>query len=191
MTLIQDRQPTALTSNPRLVLIDLQGLVARINLTRRTSEEEITLGAYEPKTHRRKPFINLEGRETDSSGKYILFQEREGGPLARVFERFTGFEMVEPGQRKVGYILTESGGIDTDSNYPGTYESVRLVLTTSLDLTSGVLPRCSVKLSRECGDGYDLRTERRDHTRIWGNFGSRRANLESQVPTSWFDYVHK
>lgn len=161
---------------PTLELINLGGLIQKLNSNISESEVEIKLGDFVPK--RKNAFFYRGNRKLETRGTYPLIQPSLGeilfGPISD-FE--SGVEL--------GYVLVETGLIDRASSYSGGYEIVRLRIKYPLELRNGYIPNSSVELLRETGKWEKPNQERRDYIYKL-DFLRSKADLSKVLPTEWF-----
>ena len=161
-------------------LLDIGGLVRKLNFMITESEGRITLGEFTPKNPRKDSFIyRLADRKTTSVGKYSLTQYSASRGL------WSLADVESP--RSLGYIFVETGDADVSSDYSGIYETLRLRIKHPLELKSDlVIPNSSVKLDLEADDGLGgIKQYRRDHLRKAG-IAWVKSDLSTILPTEWF-----
>jgi hypothetical protein len=159
-----------------LKLIKLENLVRAIN-RHSCSGDVIELGEFEARVPRKDALaVLLEGKKREYVGKYPL--------LRTTYRRGTFSALGVEKQERIGYVFVESGTLDDESDYGGSYEAVRLRLKKPIELRHGIIPNCSVKLVVESED-CTTETERADHTRLLGLFWVKK-DLTRVLPTEWF-----
>ena len=157
---------------PRLELIDLPGLVSRINSALAESEGPIIFGKFAHKEPRKNPFLyRARDRELDTRGKYPLDQ---CGIL--------DFKL----KTNLGYVFVETGFTEASSDYGGRYETLRLRIKRPIELSNGnVLPNCSVKVLVEAGEIEKPFVDRKYHVRV-AHLAWVKKDLSRILPTEWF-----
>jgi hypothetical protein len=164
-----------------LQLIDIDGLVKKLNSVRVKSEGEIEL-------------TNLVERDVPNG---FLFKKRNGQPTKKgrgyLFQRidvadtiyrqfFSGDYYIE----KRGCISFEKGLTEARSNYSDVYESVILRINKSLKFLHGnILPICEIDFLIEKGDFCKPIIYREDYVKKFV-FRWQKTNLSKILPTEWF-----
>lgn len=156
-------------SEPQLKLLDISGLVERLNSALAESEPRISRREFELKEPRKNPFLyRARDRELESRGKYQL-----------------GILKPELGVN-LGYVFVETGFTNVSDDCGGGYETLRFRTYVPIELRNGnIIPECSVKLLIETEEIGPLHKERKDHTRKAGLIWVR-SDLSSVLPTEWF-----
>lgn len=167
---------------PNLELFNLDILIKNINSSLVESEEPIKLGEFiekESNVNLLKYGINkLNDMKIDVQGKYLLLQPHK-------------FPMIHPFNMKgnIGYVFIEKGETDTSTDYPATYESVKLRIKKPLKLEGGLtIPKCTIKISKESPEGVEGKDSRQDHINVL-NIGWRKADLKYVLPSECFVYI--
>ena len=171
---------------PRLYFFDLGNLVGNVNQNLANRNEcSIWVDLEEPidSTPHKYPFPHLfEHREVESQIKYSIIQSQLGMGI------FGGFLDLET-DRKIGYIIVETGAIgDTSSSYGGRdYEALKLQIKHPLERKDGlIIPKCTVKISQECEECCSAdKPIRIDHIRRYCCYWQK-TDLRKVLPTEWF-----
>ena len=157
---------------PKLELIDISGLVNKINSALAESEGPISFGKFAHKEPKKNPFLyRARDRELDTRGKYPLDQ---CGIL--------DFEL----KTNLGYVFVETGFTEASSDYGGRYETLRLRIKRPIELSNGnVLPNCSVKVLIETGEFGKSFVDRKYHVRV-AHLAWVEKDLSQILPIEWF-----
>ena len=166
-------------SEPQLRLLDISGLVARLNSAIAECEGPISLGEFTERTPRKNPFAGRwKDIRTASLGKYSLTQNVNGRGL-------WGLADVES-ERNLGYIFVETGDTDASSDNGGTYEALKLRIKYPLHLNDGqVIPNSSTKILKAKDEVEYSSPEIVYHVRKAGLFLVQK-DLSKVLPTTWF-----
>ena len=160
--------------------IDLGRLVGELNSRLDKQDSQITLGAFVDKTPKRRRFLDsIDDSEVKSRRKYpLILTSYGGGVLNSIFDLDS--------DNAIGYLLVESGYIQTSSSYGGAYESLKLRIEKPLKLKNGIIvPQSSMEIRAEIPEWSGLEVMRADYFRKFRtNWG--RADLEKIIPTDWF-----
>ena len=163
-------------------MINLDGLIEKINSNIFGSETKIELGDFVNEKPRRNSFLyRLDDRGLETRGKYPLIQPISSEEFMESIDIESEFD--------IGYVLVETGCIDRGSSYSGRYETIRLKIKYPLELRNGnIIPNSSVELLRETSEWEKPYQKRRDYTYRFGLIRTK-ADLSKVLPTEWF--LHK
>lgn len=149
---------------PKLDMINLNGLVNRLNSIIDDSEGEVSIGNFIDKLPRKKGRVEIRG-------KYPLIQT------------VVGFMDLES-EINLGYILVEAGGTNSSVDYGGIYESIKLRIKHPLKLKNGeLIPNCKINIQIKSEEFETPYKKRDDH--VYPLFW-RKNDISNVLPTKWF-----
>ena len=155
-----------------LELINLEGLVKRLNVDRSPSKEEIEL--------RKDCVLSPRSKKVVMKGRFSLIQNSDA-----IDSLFTIFLSPES-EVNIGSIYFERGFSEPESNYSPIYEKMRLKIDEPVKMRGGnILPACEVNLTVESDEFVEPSRYRWDYIPKFSLY-KKKEDLSKILPTEWF-----